>query len=150
MSKLAGSVAAFLLLLPMAGFCDQRADEDDRRCQEYGAVPGTRAYFDCRASLDEARSRRQTYEPPPSSYRPPPPPPPQNVTVAFAKMECMRLAKMSVTDPILKTVQWDAFSTGIDVLGKVSFSINKPGTQIAFFNVECRWRDGRMIDFQAR
>lgn len=35
---------------------EERAKEDDTKCRDFGATPGTQAYFDCRMRLDERRA----------------------------------------------------------------------------------------------
>lgn len=35
-----------------------RAARDDAKCQSFGAAPGTRAYYDCRMTMDVERQRR--------------------------------------------------------------------------------------------
>ena len=36
---------------------EERAKEDDAKCRDFGATPGTQAYFDCRMRLDERRAQ---------------------------------------------------------------------------------------------
>jgi hypothetical protein len=36
---------------------EERAKEEDAKCRDFGATPGTQAYFDCRMRLDERRAQ---------------------------------------------------------------------------------------------
>jgi hypothetical protein len=48
-----------LCLLLLAGcntVAEMRAEEDDAKCQSYGAKPGAPAYVQCRATLDAIRT----------------------------------------------------------------------------------------------
>ncbi len=117
------------------------AQTDMDKCVAWGASPGTQAYFNCLAALDAQRNG-----PAPAAQAPVKPPP--NVADGLASQLCIERAKASPPYPIERLATNNV--SGSDPKSvSLSFKIQKPGSALAFWNVTCIFREGRMVDFKA-
>lgn len=116
---------------------------DDATCRSWGAVPGTRAYFECRATLDE--NRRTPGPPPPSPPWGPNPPPNNDISDRDALAYCEKTARLAPPYPIVKLAA-KTVAPGREKIVSLSFAVIKGG-KTGFWNVQCRFRHGKMTNF---
>ncbi|WP_371345844.1 hypothetical protein [Ancylobacter sp. IITR112] len=133
---------------------------DDAKCRSWGLVPGTRAYSDCRITLDRNRPPPPPYPNPPYPTPPYPNPPgpwgpgpgpgpgpmPVEISDKDAISYCEKAAIAAPAYPIVKLAA-KVVLPGREKVAKLSFNVIKPGGKPGFWNVECRFRGGRMISF---
>lgn len=130
-----------LSVLPAAA---QWHEDDDARCRSWGAAVGTQAYFECRSMLDRQREASGSSSPGRAA-----PPREANVSDGEALALCEQRARRSPPYPIERLASKNVFP-GLEKRASLSFRINKPGTSLAFWNVDCKFRNGRMTSFDAR
>lgn len=118
-------------------------DLDDARCREWGAAPGTKAYFECRATLERERAR-PGFGPPPAQPRPQQ----ENVSDGMALAMCEAQARKVAPYPIERLASKFVFP-GAEKRVSLSFKISKPGASLAWWNAECKFARGVMTDFSA-
>ncbi len=117
-------------------------DPDDLRCQEWGAEPGTAAYFECRSTLERQRGDQRN-RPSPAAPRE------ETITDSMARSMCEAHARRVAPYPIKRLASNFVFP-GREPRVSLSFSVEKPGSSTAFWNVDCKFRGRRMIDFSGR
>lgn len=125
------------------------ADPDDAKCRSWGAMPGTQAYFECRATLDRDRGGQPPWRPDPTPWGPDKRPRDQNVSDKDAISYCESRARMSAPYPIQKLAS-KLVVPGEEKRVGLSFQVIKPGAPVAFWNVECKFRQGKMTAFNAQ
>lgn len=122
---------------------------DDAKCRSWGLVPGTRAYSDCRITLDQNRPAPPPpypYPNPPPPWRPGPPPIPNEISDRDAANYCEKAARTAPAYPIVKLAA-KIVTPGREKVVKLSFNVIKAGAKPGFWNVECRFRGGKMTSF---
>lgn len=120
---------------------------DDAKCRSWGLVPGTRAYSDCRITLDKNRPPPPPpYPNPPGPWGPGPQPGPVEISDRDAGNYCEKAARTAPAYPIVKLAA-KVVLPGREKVVKLSFSVIKSPGQLGFWNVECRFRGGRMTSF---
>lgn len=131
--------AMALAILPLAA-CDEQLDaHDDARCRNFGAPPGTQQYFDCRMNLNNNRAQRSVM----------PAPAEPNLPDGVAQMQCDRRARQVAPYPIERLASSNVFP-GTEKRVSLSYKIYKPGSSLAFWNVDCKFAGGAMTGFDAR
>lgn len=142
-----GLVTVAMLSASVTGGSAQGVDgDDDRRCLDYGATRGSKAYFECRAALD---SDRGDDRPAAHGGRIAPPAGEQTISDGLALSECERRARQVAPHPIKRRATSFVFP-GREKRASISFAIDKPGSSSAFWTVECKFAGGAMTDFSAR
>ncbi len=133
---------------------------DDAKCRSWGLAPGTRAYSDCRMTLDQNRPAPPPpypypappppypYPNPPPPWRPGPPPIPNEISDRDALNYCEKAARAAPPYPVVKLAA-KIVVPGREKVVKLSFNVIKPGAKPGFWNVECRFRGGKMTSFSA-
>ncbi len=119
----------------------RRGEREDGRCREWGAEPGTAAYFECRATLDRERRDESRGTPPAQA------PEEEKIGDGLALSICEMHARAVASYPIKRLTSKFVFP-GREPRATLSFSIDKPGSEYAYWNVECKFRGQRMIDFK--
>jgi hypothetical protein len=113
--------------------------EDDARCLSWGAQRGTHAYYECRATLDKERGGSA-----PAAVRPQE----AEISDSMALSQCERQARQATRYPIERLASSFVFP-GKEKRASLSFKVRKPGASVAFWNVDCKFTGGRMVDFRA-
>ncbi|TCK31756.1 hypothetical protein EV667_1869 [Ancylobacter aquaticus] len=123
---------------------------DDAKCRSWGLAPGTRAYADCRVTLNQNRPAPPPYPypAPPQPWQPDPRPIPNEVSDRDALSYCEKAARAAPTYPIVKLAA-KIVVPGREKVVSLSFNVVKPGAKPGFWNVECRFRGGKMTSFSA-
>ena len=118
------------------------AQTDMERCVGWGAAPGTQAFYNCLAALESQRAG-------PAPVAPAAPPKPRpNVADGLATQLCVERATARPPYPVERLAT--NYVSGNDPKSvSLSFKVQKPGASIAFWNVTCVFREGRMVDFKA-
>lgn len=143
---LAVTSAAMLAALVSPGLGRGWEPDDEQRCLDYGTVRGTRAYFECRDTLDRDRGYGR---PRVDRDRIAPPEGEQNISDGLALAECERRARQVAPHPIKRRATSFVFP-GREKRATISFEIAKPGSSSAFWNAECKFSRGAMTHFTAR
>lgn len=120
---------------------------DDAKCRSWGLAPGTRAYSDCRITLDRNRPP-PPYPNPPGPWQPDPRPIPAEISDRDAINYCEKAARAAPAYPIVKLAA-KVVLPGREKVVKLSFNVIKPGAKPGFWNAECRFRGGKMTSFSA-
>ncbi len=130
-------VAVATLLAPGAAM----AQTDPERCVAWGAAPGTQAFYNCLSALEAQRGGPAPVAPAAPQKRP-------NVADGLATQLCMERA---TTRPpyAIERLATNYVSGSDPKTVSLSFKVQKPGASVAFWNVTCVFREGRMVDFNA-
>ncbi len=126
------------------------APNDAERCINWGATPGTQAFYNCLSALEAERARAGAPSPGQGngSYAPSPEKP-ANIADGLAFSTCEAHARRAAPYPIERLATKNV--SGRDPkTADLSFKINKPGTSTAFWYATCKFSGGRMVDFQTR
>lgn len=137
--------AALLTVFVSPGLTQTGRGNDEQRCIAYGTVPGTRAYFECRETLNRDRRDELSRV---DRDRIAPPDGEQTLSDGLALAECERRARQVAPHPIKRRATSFVFP-GREKRATISFAIDKPGSSSAFWNVECKFIGRSMTDFKA-
>ncbi|WP_245454188.1 hypothetical protein [Aquabacter cavernae] len=133
----AAGMVALGLAVPGAAM----AQTDMERCVAWGAQPGTQAFYNCLAALESQRAGPAPSAPAAPAKRP-------NVADGLATQLCVERASARPPYPIVRLAT-NTVSGNDPKSVSLSFKIEKPGASVAFWNVTCVFREGRMVDFKA-
>lgn len=136
----AGRLVAAMVLLFIPG--GAQAQTDMERCVGWGAAPGTQAFYNCLAALESQRKG-----PAPAAPAAPPPPRP-NVADGLASQLCLERATARPPYPVERLASSNVSGNDPKTVS-LSFKVQKPGASLAFWNVTCVFREGRMVDYRA-
>ena len=144
---------------------------DDARCLSWGAQRGTQAYYECRLTLERERGQRRrnrdesdVYGSPPSnsygaphsnsygaprfdaygSPRGPGPIPCEDISDDTAIAQCERHARYAAR--LIDRLAAKFVAPGHDRRVTLSFRVVRPGPSYGFWNVECRFARGQILD----
>ena len=115
-----------------------RAETDEEICRRWGASPGTPAFFECRATLDRQRSGASPAQAAPAPVR-------EVIGEGLALDICDKQARSSSRYPILNRAT-TRVAGDFEKRVYITYKIEKPGTSLAFANVECVLHGRRLID----
>lgn len=128
------------------------ASDDAERCINWGAAPGTQAFYNCLSALEAERGGgpgMQGHHGQGGGPYAPSPSKPANIADGLALSTCEAHARRAAPYPIerlaTKTVSGRDPKTA-----SLSFKISKPGASSAFWYATCKFSGGRMVDFQTR